>query len=76
MYLNQRPQVILLEQVGLFRNLQDKTVPLSSNQQACNILPLAELNSFQEMKETKEWVTSFSPFPTKNRKLPKWSWQK
>lgn len=52
-YLIQRPQVILLEQVGLFRNLQDKTVPMSSNQQAYNILPLAELNSFQEMKDTK-----------------------
>lgn len=53
MYLIQRPQVILLERVGLFRNLQDKTVPMSSNQQAYNILPLAELNSFQEMKDTR-----------------------
>lgn len=53
MYLSQRSQVILLEQVGLSRNLQDKTVPMSSNQQAYNILPLAELNSFQEMEDTK-----------------------
>lgn len=53
MYLIQRPQVILLERVGLFRNLQDKTVPMSSNQQAYNIMPLAELNSFQEMKDTR-----------------------
>lgn len=53
MYLIQRPQVTLLEQVGLFRNLQDETAPMFSNQQAYNILPLAELNSFQEMKDTK-----------------------
>lgn len=53
MYLIQRPQVTLLEQVGLFRNLQDETAPMFSNQQAYNILPLAELNSCQEMKDTK-----------------------
>lgn len=29
MYLIQRPQVILLEQVGLLRNLQDEMVPIS-----------------------------------------------
>lgn len=29
MYLIQRLQAILLEQVGLFRNLQDRTVPIS-----------------------------------------------
>lgn len=53
MYLSQRPQVILLEQVGLFRNFQGKSIPMSSNQQACNILPLAVLNCFQEMKDGK-----------------------
>lgn len=51
--LNSKTTVILLEPVVLLRHLQDKTVPMSSNQQGCKILPLAELNSFQEMKDTQ-----------------------
>lgn len=55
MYLIQRPRVILLEPVVLFRNLQDKTVTVY--QQACNILPLAELNSFQERHQVIADIT-------------------